>query len=47
MNNLLPYCGLIDARISVSEKYLPVQKMSNYSIKISSKCNVEKEILLF
>ena len=24
MNNLLTYCGLVDARISVSEKDLPV-----------------------
>ena len=26
MNNLLSYCGLADARISVSEKDLPVQE---------------------
>ena len=25
MNNLLSYCGLVDARISASEKDLPVQ----------------------
>ena len=25
MNNLLSYFGLVDARISASEKYLPVQ----------------------
>ena len=24
MNNLLSYCGLVDARISASEKHLPV-----------------------
>ena len=24
MNNLSPYCGLVDARISTSDKYLPV-----------------------
>ena len=24
MNNLLSYCGLVNARISASEKYLPV-----------------------
>jgi hypothetical protein len=24
MNNLLSYCGLVAARISASEKYLPV-----------------------
>ena len=27
MNNLLPYCGLVDARISASEKDLPVQDL--------------------
>ena len=26
MNNLLSYCGLVDARISASEKDLPVRK---------------------
>ena len=26
MNNLLSYCGLVDARISASEKDLPVQQ---------------------
>ena len=26
MNNLLSYCGLVDARISASEKDLPVMK---------------------
>ena len=26
MNNLSPYCGLVDARISTSDKYLPVLK---------------------
>jgi hypothetical protein len=25
MNNLLSYCGLVDARISASEKDLPVK----------------------
>ena len=28
MNNILSYCGLVDARISASEKDLPVKKMS-------------------
>ena len=28
MNNLLSYCGLVDARISASEKDLPVTKVS-------------------
>ena len=27
MNNRLTYCGLVDARISASEKNLPVHKM--------------------
>ena len=26
MNNFLSYCGLVDARISVSDKYLPVHE---------------------
>ena len=29
MNNLLSYCGLTDARISVSEKDLPVKGSRN------------------
>ena len=34
MDNLLSYCGLVDARISTSEKYLPVHKYeSNRSTK--------------
>ena len=35
MDNLLSYCGLVDARISTSEKYLPVHKYyeSNHSTK--------------
>ena len=28
MNNLLSYCGLVDARISASEKYLPVKEVA-------------------
>ena len=31
----------------LSNFLLYVQKTSNYSMKISSKCNVEQEILLF
>ena len=27
MNNLLSYCGLVDARISASEKDLPVNNL--------------------
>jgi hypothetical protein len=29
MNNLLSYCGLVDPRISASDKDLPVTKSSN------------------
>ena len=36
MNNLLSYCGLVDARISASEKDLPVVSsllnINNYSL---------------
>ena len=28
VNNLMSYCGLVDARINASEKDLPVQKKS-------------------
>ena len=31
MNNLLSFCGLVDARISVSEKDLPVQSKCIHS----------------
>ena len=30
MNNLLLYCGLVDARISASEKDLYVQNIGSY-----------------
>ena len=30
MNNLLSYCGLVDARISASEKDLPVNKYLDF-----------------
>ena len=33
MNNLLTYCGLVDARISASEKDLPVCKSTQPSNK--------------
>ena len=35
MDNLLPYCGLIDARISTSEKDLPVRNQRQIKTKIS------------
>ena len=30
MDNLLSYCGLVDARISASEKNLPVKKAQKF-----------------
>ena len=38
MNNFLSYCGLVDARISASEKDLPVQ--TNYSGSTSNKKSI-------
>ena len=35
MNNILSYCGLVDTRISASEKDLPV---SAFKLKRSSPC---------
>ena len=37
MNNLSSYCGLVDARISASEKDLPVQMVVVYFGKKMSK----------
>ena len=38
MNNLLSYCGLVDARISASEKALPVPGNSiNYNSAVNQK----------
>ena len=34
MNNLLSYCGLVDARISASEKDLPV--ISQFGVEFQS-----------
>ena len=33
MNNFLSYCGLVDARISASEKNLPLFKKKTISLK--------------
>ena len=33
MNNLLSYCGLVDARISASEKDLPVLHPNNVEME--------------
>ena len=35
MNNLLSYCGLVDARISASEKDLPVHNNETSSFSFS------------
>ena len=34
MNNLLSYCGLVDGRISASEKDLPVLRLKMVFIKL-------------
>ena len=36
MNNLLSYCGLVDARISASEKKLPVNKQMKKTTPVDS-----------
>jgi hypothetical protein len=46
MNNLLSYCGLVDARISDSEKDLPVQSrwwgwIWSFSIQVSRRMSTE------
>ena len=33
MNNLSSYCGLVDAKIRASDKYLPVQKMFEHTAR--------------
>ena len=35
LNNILLYCGLVDARISASEKDLPVQEYMPRCVKVS------------
>ena len=37
MNNLLLYCGLVDARISASEKDLPVCTAKSYRFAMRQK----------
>ena len=39
MNNLPSYCGLVDARISASEKYLPVKTGKNKTLDLYKKTN--------
>ena len=33
MNNVSSYCGLVDAKIRASDKYLPVQKMFEHTAR--------------
>ena len=42
MNNLLPYCGLVDAKIRASDKALPVQPKKRKKRKLK-KIKLEKE----
>ena len=35
VNNLLSYCGLVDARISASEKDLPVSHTDSFWMRVS------------
>ena len=37
MNNLLSYCGLVDARISASDKDLPVSSHKNFHCEFERK----------
>ena len=39
MNNLLSYCGIVDARISVSEKDLPVHNTHVFGYMPQSEVN--------
>ena len=39
MNNLLSYCGLVDLRISASDKDLPVQPTTNFMFVENVKLN--------
>ena len=43
MNNLLSYCGLVDARISASEEDLPVYKIQNYADFVYQKLKLNKQ----
>ena len=45
MNNLLSYCGLVDARISASEKDLPVKKLPQSSVIQLKMKNLEQQTL--
>ena len=45
MNNLLSYCGLVDARISASEKDLPVLKNLLSSFYKHNSCTISGSFL--
>ena len=46
MNNLLSYCGLVDAKIRASDKDLPVHTASpSYAKWGQSNCEVHREIV--
>ena len=40
MNNLLSYCGLVDAKIKASDKDLPEQKMKIQMKEMENKKNI-------
>ena len=42
MNNLLSYCGFVDAKIRASDKYLPVK--SDFEIEVTKRL-FEKKML--
>ena len=44
MNNLLSYCGLIDAKIRASDKYLPVQD-DEPEVIIDDESSAETEVI--
>ena len=46
MDNLPSYCGLVDARISASDKYLPVQNLSEAIFLDLNPSKTPEEIVL-
>ena len=40
MNNMLSYCGLVDAKISASDKDLPVLKTSYHWVKALNQARI-------
>ena len=43
MNNLLSYCGFVDAKIRASDKYLPVK--SDFEIEVTKRLFEKKNAL--